>query len=93
MKLELLPSLRFEYLKYYFPFWMYEEEEQVILDNLQTVPIAEWKGPVSYTHLDVYKRQDLVLKCQEKDIELQAEEMEEKFPHVNACLLYTSRCV
>ena len=32
MKLELLPSLRFEYLKYYFPFVMYEEEEQVILD-------------------------------------------------------------
>ena len=27
MKLELLPSLRFEYLKYYFPFVMYEEEE------------------------------------------------------------------
>ena len=23
---------------------MYEEEEQVILDNLQTFPIAEWKG-------------------------------------------------
>lgn len=44
MKLELLPSLRFEYLKYYFPFVMYEEEEQVILDNLQTFPIAEWKG-------------------------------------------------
>ena len=40
MKLELLPSLRFEYLKYYFPFVMYEEEEQVILDNLQTFPIA-----------------------------------------------------
>ena len=37
MKLELLPSLRFEYLKYYFPFVMYEEEEQVILDNLQTL--------------------------------------------------------
>ena len=44
MKLELLPSLRFEYLKYYFPFVMYEEEEQAILDNLQTFPIAEWKG-------------------------------------------------
>jgi hypothetical protein len=40
MKLELLPSLRFEYLKYYFPFVMYEEEEQVILDNLQTFPIG-----------------------------------------------------
>lgn len=39
MKLELLPSLRFEYLKYYFPFVMYEEEEQVILDNLQTFPL------------------------------------------------------
>lgn len=30
------------------------------------------------------RHDDLVLKCQEKDIELQAEEMEEKFPHVNA---------
>ena len=27
-----------------FPFVMYEEEEQVILDNLQTFPIAEWKA-------------------------------------------------
>lgn len=44
MKLELLSSLRFEYLKYYFPVVMYEEEEQVILDNLQAFPIAEWKG-------------------------------------------------
>lgn len=47
-------------------------------------------------HMDVYdeivyrtrklrrRHDDLVLKCQEKDIELQAEEMEEKFPHVNA---------
>lgn len=43
-------------------------------------------------HMDVYdeivyrtrklrrRHDDLVLKCQEKDIELQAEEMEEKFP-------------
>lgn len=30
------------------------------------------------------RHDDLVLKCQEKDIELQAEEMAEKFPHVNA---------
>ena len=30
MKLELLPSLRFEYLKYYFPFVMYEEEERCV---------------------------------------------------------------
>lgn len=43
MKLELLPSLRFEYLKYYFPFVMYEEEEQVILDNLQTLERTDWK--------------------------------------------------
>ena len=50
----------------------------------------------SKLHMDVYdeivyrtrklrrRHDDLVLKCQEKDIELQAEEMEEKFPHVNA---------
>ncbi len=47
-------------------------------------------------HMDVYdeivyrtrklrrRHDDLVFKCQEKDIELQAEEMEEKFPHVDA---------
>ena len=38
MKLELLPSLRFEYLKYYFPFVMYEEEEQVILSGMVVQP-------------------------------------------------------
>ena len=46
MELELLPSLRFEYLKYYFPFVMYEEEEQVILDMkiLQTTDLKKYYG-------------------------------------------------
>ena len=36
-------SLRFYYMKYYLPFFKYEEEEQVIIDNLNTFPVAEWE--------------------------------------------------
>ncbi|MSS91919.1 hypothetical protein FYJ45_28030 [Eisenbergiella tayi] len=43
-KLDLLPSLRFEYMKYYLPFVKYEEEEQIILENLQSFPVAEWES-------------------------------------------------
>lgn len=52
----------------------------------------DWKRRYWYVYDEIVYRtrklrrrhDDLVLKCQEKDIELQAEEMEEKFPHVNA---------
>ena len=50
MKLELLPSLRFEYLKYYFPFVMYEEEEQVILDNCSAAVLTIF---VPYSFIDL----------------------------------------
>lgn len=43
-KLDLLSSLRFEYMKYYLPFVKYEEEEQIILENLQSFPAAEWES-------------------------------------------------
>ena len=36
-------SLRFYYMKYYLPFIKYEEEEQAIIDNLNTFPVAEWE--------------------------------------------------
>ena len=55
--------------------------------------------PVSYTHLDVYKRQGMHLVYDDK-----AQVLEELRPlgvmrqdrlveHVRICLLYTSRCV
>ena len=40
--------------------------------------------PGSNHPLPLLQKLGRLLKCQEKDIELQAEEMEEKFPHVNA---------
>ena len=40
--------------------------------------------PVSYTHLDVYKRQDLALPLRPVRLDV---------TFVPACLLYTSRCV
>ena len=30
-------------MKYYLPFIKYEEEEQAIIDNLNTFPVAEWE--------------------------------------------------
>lgn len=40
---DLPPSLRLYYMKFYLPFIKYEEEEQVIIDNLNTFPVAEWE--------------------------------------------------
>ena len=40
---DLPPSLRLYYMKYYLPFIKYEEEEQAIIDNLNTFPVAEWE--------------------------------------------------
>ena len=39
---DLPSSLRFYYMKYYLPLIKYEEEEQAIIDNLNTFPAAEW---------------------------------------------------
>lgn len=36
-------SLRFYFMKYYLQFIKYEEEEQAIIDNLNTFPAAEWE--------------------------------------------------
>ena len=61
-------------------------------------------GPVSYTHLDVYKRQilvaaglgidfcvNMVQNAQGQPLGIFAGEMEAA--HLKGCLLYTSRCV
>ena len=62
--------------------------------------------PVSYTHLDVYKRQDLAgsdiehhAKCIERShkmlklLDFAVELLRTKHKNGEACLLYTSRCV
>lgn len=91
MKLELLPSLRFEYLKYYFPFVMYEEEEQVILDNLQTFPIAEWKGLSMLTeHQRDMMRQPFLgsyLFCWHQNEREALELLEQNCPLQRVCIL------
>ena len=91
MKLELLPSLRFEYLKYYFPFVMYEEEEQVILDNLQTFPIAEWKGLSMLTeHQRDMMRQPFLgsyLFCWHQNERKALELLEQNRPLQRVCIL------
>ena len=91
MKLELLPSLRFEYLKYYFPFVMYEEEEQVILDNLQAFPIAEWKGLSMLTEhqLDMMRQPFLgsYLFCWHQNERKALELLEQNRPLQRVCIL------
>ena len=56
--------------------------------------------PVSYTHLDVYKRQPLYLSMFRENISLgsiggmcAARQTLAGFPYFAVCLLYTSRCV
>lgn len=91
MKLELLPSLRFEYLKYYFPFVMYEEEEQAILNNLQAFPIAEWKGLSMLTeHQRDMMRQPFLgsyLFCWHQNERKALELLEQNRPLQRVCIL------
>ena len=62
-------------------------------ETIYTIPINEAfdacaeseAPPVSYTHLDVYKRQKALLPCgNERFVVIAAD---------TVCLLYTSRCV
>ena len=60
---------------------------------MQNIAITD-SGPVSYTHLDVYKRQvlgDLLVKSDHCKILLDSTIYE--YVMQNFCLLYTSRCV
>ena len=56
-------------------------------------------GPVSYTHLDVYKRQVLDRLVKDRDIQLDYATAEKNYIKsickglFKICLLYTSRCV
>ena len=56
--------------------------------------VGYWMAPVSYTHLDGYKRQAIVAHAF-RDIQLDVARrggiLEAEYLHV--CLLYTSRCV
>ena len=47
--------------------------------------------PVSYTHLDVYKRQTEYISCPGCGRTLY--DLEKTIARIKACLLYTSRCV
>ena len=69
-------------------------------DNLSFISdttIAACNGPVSYTHLDVYKRQGLASVCTGDDrVECYYElacDPAWKYVQYTGCLLYTSRCV
>ena len=64
-----------------------------------TLEIRLWLVPVSYTHLDVYKRQLLNITALAQDracggVDRRAEGIDpvEALP-LQGCLLYTSRCV
>ena len=69
--------------------------EQIVPENGE----AKDSIPVSYTHLDVYKRQSQdYLKLTENEQELVTQHLYEEHDYSlyglsNACLLYTSRCV
>ena len=59
------------------------------MDQLGLVSPLIVSATVSYTHLDVYKRQ--VLQTAVSDLEVVQEEEQGYLWHI--CLLYTSRCV
>ena len=54
----------------------------------------QYRKPVSYTHLDVYKRQDMDFKVTGTRDGITATQMDIKVDGLSFdCLLYTSRCV
>ena len=71
------------------------ETDMVLLDIKHSDPVRH-KAPVSYTHLDVYKRQDL---CGQGEGEGDLHHLGEARltlvgrEGLSGCLLYTSRCV
>ena len=72
-------------------------EVEVSDDEILSVKVtehAETAGSVSYTHLDVYKRQGLVARRAQPGGGSRAPHGAEGFdPVLLSCLLYTSRCV
>ena len=64
---------------------------KLIISNVSGIPIYE---PVSYTHLDVYKRQMLARGTERRDLlETVQGYVILKAATFETCLLYTSRCV
>ena len=55
--------------------------------------VADTNLPVSYTHLDVYKRQDLLGLTDPGDFQFALVTDFPMFESKKDCLLYTSRCV
>ena len=51
------------------------------------------EAPVSYTHLDVYKRQEPITSPLLKSISVGMVSMPKRSMSCGSCLLYTSRCV
>ena len=65
--------------------------------RIYVVGIRSCAPPVSYTHLDVYKRQQrertVRLRNTERFSEVRRSEEKNQFIRTYPCLLYTSRCV
>ena len=57
--------------------------------------LAQRARPVSYTHLDVYKRQAMPSIWKIDRVSVSAQEVSQTFGRITwrSCLLYTSRCV
>ena len=81
-------------------FWKPQKQRDKSLENMEVyAPIAHRLGTVSYTHLDVYKRQVPVCVDAAQSAGILPVFLEEDgvdylcaAPH-KGCLLYTSRCV
>ena len=79
----------------------------VLLDGLEEVALRPPEGhpqdhracpllgevPVSYTHLDVYKRQSLFFAGRPDESLRLLDMTQEASANLSICLLYTSRCV
>ena len=57
------------------------------------VVLEKYHGPVSYTHLDVYKRQVKGVNFVDLIDAGDPVEIAKAYDAAGACLLYTSRCV
>ena len=70
--------------------------DQIFNSGAETEEFFYRLGPVSYTHLDVYKRQEQIDRANQADIVSFLQSQGEQLTHAGQeyrCLLYTSRCV
>ena len=72
---------------------------ELFLRDLETTQMIVGHSPVSYTHLDVYKRQlyesgKLIEQTSEQYYDPEAKQfLADRYITGTCCLLYTSRCV